>query len=740
MLARFQREAEVLASLNHPHIAAIYGLEDTDGAAALVMELVEGPTLADRIAQGAIPVDEALPIAKRIAEALEEAHEHGIIHRDLKPANVKVREDGTVKVLDFGLAKALEPAGAGSPEVSHSPTMSARATQAGVILGTAAYMSPEQARGKPVDKRADVWAFGVVLYEMLTGKRAFEGEDVSMTLSKVLQLELDFDAMPSGVPPRVSQTLRVCLKKGWRERARDIHDVRLALAGAFETAGPAASVSVPATRPAWRRALPIAAAAVLVGLVVGITVWSVMRPAAETMTRFAVTLPPRDSFTNTGRHLVALSPDGTRLVYVANLQLYLREMDQLAATPIRGTDMTPTTPFFSPDGQSVGFYAPGNLRKVSVTGGAPVTLCEASNPRGASWGADDTIVFGQGPEGILRVSANGGTPEVLIPMDSEKAEWGHGPQILPDGKTLLFTLRTFPSWDESQIVTQSLETGERRILIEGGRDARYVPTGHLVYALGETLLAVPFDLARLAVTSGPVPVVEGVRRVVSATGAAHASFSDSGSLAYVAGGSVGTTRGFVWVDREGREEAVAAQPQLYQKFTLSPDGTQLAVRVIADNIDVWIYDLVRDTQTRLTFGPASENSPVWTPDGQRVAFGGPGGSGGLAWKAADGTGEVEPLVENPSDQRPQAFSPDGTVLVFEDRSAGSLDLGMLSLGGRTRHDRLAGHRVRRTQRDALAGWPLDGLRVERVGPRGDLRATVSGCGRGWTLAGIEQRR
>ncbi len=302
---------------------------------------------------------------------------------------------------------------------------------------------------------------------------------------------------------------------------------------------------------------------------------------------------------------MALSPDGTRLVYVANLQLYLREMDQLEAAPIRGTDLTPTTPFFSPDGQWVGFYADGNLRKVSVTGGAPVTLCEAANPWGASWGADDTIVFGQGPEGILRVSANGGTPEVIISMDSDKNELGHGPQMLPDGKTLLFTLRTSPAWDESQIVTQSLETGERRILIEGGRDARYVPTGHLVYALEETLLALPFDVARLEATGGPVPVVEGVRRVQTATGAAQASFSASGSLAYVLGGAATASREFVWVDREGREEPVAAVPQDYGEFTLSPDGTQVAVRVYADNADdVWIHDLVRNTQTRLTFDPA----------------------------------------------------------------------------------------------------------------------------------------
>ncbi len=381
-LARFQREAEVLASLNHPHIAQVHGLEDSGGVKALVMELVEGPTLADRIAQGAIPVDEAVSIAKQIAEALEEAHEHGIIHRDLKPANVKVREDGTVKVLDFGLAKALEPGRAGSPDVSHSPTMSAQATQAGVILGTAAYISPEQVRGKPVDKRADVWSFGVVLFEMLTGKRAFEGEDVSMTLSKVPQLEPDFDAMPSGVPPRVSQTLRVCLHKDPKRRVGDIQDVRLALEGAFETH---AAAAVAVAQPVWRQPLPVAATTAAVAVLgCGLVGWSLW-PTADVprVTRTTIAQPDAQPLSlGITNPMLALSPDGTRAVYRVTVEgqpaLVVRPLDALETTVLY--EGNAHTPFFSPDGDRVGLYAQADraIKRVAVTGGPALRTTRSS--------------------------------------------------------------------------------------------------------------------------------------------------------------------------------------------------------------------------------------------------------------------------------------------------------------------------------------------------------------------------
>ena len=514
-LARFQREAEVLASLNHPNIAAIYGLEEADSTKALVMELVEGPTLADRIARGAIPVDEALPIAKQIAEALEAAHEQGIIHRDLKPANVKLRPDGVVKVLDFGLAKTLEPTGAMSPGLSQAPTITTPAmTQAGMILGTAAYMSPEQAKGRTVDKRSDVWAFGAVLFEMLSGKRAFDGEDMTDVLGAVVRLEPDWDVVPLDTPPLLLMFLKQCLKKDSKLRVHDIADVRLALEGAFETGSSPTVASVVVPQPAvWRRALPVAVALVVGGLAAGLAAWGLW-PSTEppSVTRFDY-VPPESQTVDTARatfQFVTVSPAGRHFVYNTSAGLYLRTMGELDARLIPGIEGLFLNPFFSPDGESVGYVvADGELRRVAITGGAPVVIADVNtggNFFGASWGADNTILFGQ-PEGILRVSANGGTPELVIP--ATEGESMGSPRLLPDGESVLFSVTTATGatrWDQAQIVAQSLRTGERTLLVEGGSDARYIPTGHLVYALGSVLFAVPFDVDRLEVSGGPVPL------------------------------------------------------------------------------------------------------------------------------------------------------------------------------------------------------------------------------------------
>ena len=517
-LARFEREAKVLASLNHPNIGHIYGLEEAEGQKALVLELVEGPTLAERIKQGPIPVDEALPIAKQIAEALEAAHEQGIIHRDLKPANIKVKGDGTVKVLDFGLAKAFQP-DASDVSASMSPTISltAAATQMGMVIGTAAYMAPEQAKGKVVDKRADVWAFGAVLFEMLTGQKPFVGDDVSDTLALVLKFEPEWDALPSDTPLRIRQLIQTCLQKDPKQRVRDIGDARLAMQGVFETTvGSSSEQGGSPPLAVWQRPTPAAIAALALLVVGGAAVWGLIGAAPSSpslVARFPIPLASDQTFSFTTRPLVAISPDGTHVVYAANSSLWLRPVDQLQAIQVPGTEQA-EGPFFSADGQSIGFWANDQLKKVSVSGGAPVTLADVpTSPFGASWGADDMILFGQ-PEGVLQVPGASGTPELLIPL--EAADLVHGPQMLPGGEWVLLTVRRLgQSWDEAQIVAQSVTTGERAVLIDGGRDGRYLPTGHLVYNSNNVLFAVPFDVGSRQVTGGPVPLRSGPRNLDS---------------------------------------------------------------------------------------------------------------------------------------------------------------------------------------------------------------------------------
>ena len=445
-LARFEREAKVLASLNHPNIGHIYGLEEAEGQKALVLELVEGPTLAESISQGPIPVDEALPIAKQIAEALEAAHEQGVIHRDLKPANVKVKDDGMVKVLDFGLAKAFEP-DASDVSASMSPTISltAAATQMGMVIGTAAYMAPEQASGKAVDKRADVWAFGVVLYEMLTGTRPFVGDDVSKTLAHVIAIDPDWSTLPKNVPPVLGTFLRGCLEKNPKQRVHDVADVRLAMEGAFEVTVPAPSEPIMAAPlRIWQRPTPLVFAGLLL-LVTGGLVWGVVRPAPAspgTVTRFVVNALEGDIFGGGGGGSIALSPDGTQLVYAATRdgvnQLFVRTRDQLSARPLAGTEGA-VYPFFSPDGEWVGFFAVDTLKKVALAGGPPVTVCPVGSRSGATWGPDDTIVFASSAApGLMEVSAAGGVPRPLTEPTPEEGRhrW---PAFVPGGHAVLYT-------------------------------------------------------------------------------------------------------------------------------------------------------------------------------------------------------------------------------------------------------------------------------------------------------------
>ena len=703
-LARFQREAEVLASLNHPNIAGIYGLEETGGLTALVMELVEGDDLSQRIARGAIPIDEALPIAKQIAEALEAAHEQGIIHRDLKPANIKVRPDGTVKVLDFGLAKAMEPAGAMSPSMSMSPTITTPAmTQAGIILGTAAYMSPEQAKGREVDKRSDIWSFGCVLYEMLAGRRVFEGDDVADTLASVLKGQPDWIVLPSDVSLPIRILLRRCLEKDRRKRLADIATaiVLIEETPSLTTLAPQEQAFVQKERDAVRAQIDAAVSSarretarstrrrvalisvsawVIVGSMAVAATWFLMRPAVPRIERFTIASAGTAELTiNDLDRPLAITPDGTRVFYIGNngTQLFARTLDQLEPRAIF-TGTGPRGVFVSPDGQWVGFFdGASTLKKVAITGGPAVTLAQINNgPRGAAWAPDDTIIFGEAAPatGLQRVSAAGGETTVLTKPDRERGEGDHvWPAFLPGGEAVLFTIVPLTlEIDNAQVAVLDLRTGMSKVLIRGGSDAHYVSTGHLIYAVAGTLRAVAFDLRRLEVVGTPVPVLEGVMTTV--LGAAGIAVAANGALVYIPGGAAGGGQlTVVSVDRQGRPTPLPGIPlNSYRDVRVSPDGARLA---LATQSDVWIYDLARGTLGRLTTDPASDRSPLWTPDGQRIVFtSNRNGYPELFWRPADGTGSDERFLaraKDLTDLRGNGWSADGRQLLFTEVSATS---------------------------------------------------------------------
>ena len=663
-LARFEREAKVLASLNHPNIGSIYGLEEAEGVRALVLELVEGPTLADRIKLGPIPIDEALPIARQIAEALEAAHEAGVTHRDLKPANIKVREDGTVKVLDFGLAKALE--GVPGSDPSQSPTLTVAATQMGVIMGTAAYMAPEQAKGKVADKRADVWAFGVVLYEMLTGRRAFEGGDISEVMAGVIKSEPDWDALPTALPPALVTYLRRCVQKDPRERIRDIGDVRLALAGAFDPSAlppvepPVTTVAVPQLA-LWQRPAGIAAV-VLVAIVLGGLIDRALVPSAPTQatSRAAISVAPsRPVAQTTFSPDVAISPDGRRIVYQAGAGLDVRLLDQLESVALRGLEVG-FSPFVSPDGAWIGFASGNLLQRVSSVGGPPVTICTVpASLRGASWGPDDVIVFGVGAvDGLWQVPMVGGEPTRLTRDEGASHRF---PDVLPNGAGVLFTTSTGST--DFKISVLDRATGEHRVIIETGSFPRYAHSGHVVYAIEGVLYAVAFDQETLEVTGDPVPVVENV--VTKSSGAASFDLSDTGALVYVNGTAGGNARQFVWVDQEGRQEVLPLPARTYFDPRVSPDGRRVAVTVVADQgQDVWVYDAVSAAGLRLTQGFAVRTL-VWTPDGSRIIFYSAHESVGDIYSvSADGSGQPEVVLASDAADFPTSVTPDGRTVVF----------------------------------------------------------------------------
>ena len=688
-VARFQREAKLLASLNHPNIASIYGLEESDGTHFLVLELIEGDTLGDRIKTGPILVEESLKLAQQIAEALEAAHEKGVIHRDLKPSNIKVTPEGKVKILDFGLAKAF----AGEQEdmiLSDSPTISAAATQKGVILGTAAYMSPEQARGKSVDKRADIWAFGVVLFEMLTGRSLFAGDDISQTLARVLEREPDFSVLPLDLHPRIRLLLERCLEKAARNRYGSISDARVDIEKAL--ADPSGVLVQPVARVDPRRMLrailPWAAAALVLGLIIaGVAVWNLRTPESRPVMRFDYDLPEGQQLSSSGLPSLAVSPDGKQFVYSTTNGLYLRSVDELTAKLIAGTEGGTQQPFFSPDGKWIGYFSPNDrqLKKIAVIGGVPVTLCQVDQLVGARWNEDNTIVYGQYPPSpIMLVSANGGTPEDLIKPKPETPLLFF-PQILPDGKSVLFTAQTAAS-SKPRVMVQSLKTGEEKELFAGAL-AQYLPTGHIVYQLpnSNNLLAAPFDLDNMEITGGSVPIIEG---------AENADFSKSGTLIYIpqptiAAGPMGASipgNTLVWVDRQGKVEPLAAEPNQYWYFRISPDGKRVALSVAsASKRDIWVLDVVRETLTRLTFDEGQKLAPIWTPDGKRIVYAVISVQPmRICWKAADGTGTVETLGSaTDRSLAPFSWSKDGKTLVLAELTLTPLqmDIAALSMEG-----------------------------------------------------------
>jgi eukaryotic-like serine/threonine-protein kinase len=764
--ARFTREAHMLAALNHPNIAAIYGLEDSQDRHALILELVDGLTIADMIAHGPVPLVDAVGIARQIAEALEAAHDKGIIHRDLKPANIKVTASGVVKVLDFGLAKVW--GGAADYGIGAGPTVTATRLGQPVVLGTPAYMSPEQARGRALDKRTDIWSFGCVLFEMLAGRMAFRGDTASDTIARVLERDVDWAALPVSCPPRIRELLRRCLQKDPGRRLRDIGDARLEL----EMLDDAAIALADAATASDRAPLPnlgiqmrggrlLAAGLVLVVASAALAVWvdrktareaSADAPVIRTVRRF-VFQPPANA-PLLASWLFALSPDGTRLVYAARVasgsQLHMRRLDQLEVEPLAGFEGA-RLPFFSPDGQSIGFSSAGRIGRAPATGGAPVTITEWPPElgfTGASWGPDGTILFGRISSPVLRVPATGGTPVPLMELSEPAGEIDHhNPFHLPGGTAILFNIHA--GREIFRIAARSLVTGEQRILIKDGFSTRYAASGHLVFARGSTLLATPFDPERLAITGPEVALIDNLATVQDSGNAAY-SISEYGTLAYVPAPSR-DGRTLVWVDRTGRVSPAALPPQAYFFPSLSPDGRRLAVQV-ADGrrSDIWIHRFADGAATRLAV-EGLNSRPAWTRDGQHVTFSIRRGEDRLLIRqAVDGTapgetlassrrtdlwagswtpdgqlafvdaaptdisdiklfrrsaGTVEPLIAGPATQRGPSFSPDGRWLAYESNESGRYEVYVrpFPVSGVPRQISING--------GGLARWSSDGREV-----------------------------
>src|SRR5262245_38221656 len=696
-LSRFEREARLLASLNHPNIAGIYGLEEAAGHRSLAREYVAGETLAARIDPGPLPLEDGLPIARQIAEALEAAHESGVIHRDLKPGNIKLTPAGDVKVLDFGLAKGAADASSSGPNLSQSPTLTYSPTGVGVILGTAAYMSPEQARGKPVDRRTDIWSFGCVLYEMLTGRQLFSGETVSDMIAKILEREPDWSKLPTDTPPRVRELLRRCLDKDPKQRLRDVGEARLELSTAIaerSSGSSAAGAKAAATTTARSKAAGagiawlIAVAALALAAVAMLAPWARQTPKRG-VARFTITAPPGYAIVEDAM-MGVISPDGRTVAFAAvdsagTSYLCVRPIDALAARLIPGTDNT-EVPFWSPDSRFIGFFADGKLRRVPAAGGDVEVVCDARNGRGGAWNRDDVIVFAAGGAGpLFKVPASGGTPQPITTLDSTRHETAHRfPLFLPDGKRFLFTslparARGFDVW------LGSLDSPKRQLVMTTFESPAYLPTGQFLYQKGRGLAAQRFDVGRgrlvgesLTFPDFPAPSQYG--------GARAASASDAGDLVYVTGRERNTQ--LEWFDRSGHRTGVLGMPPgRYTQAVLSPDGRQAAVvRESAPNSsELWLVDIARDVASRLTFGPGYINTAIWAPDGRRIAFSTGIGSTSFVLKSVEGASAETLLFSNNSIKNLDGWSSDGRYITFE-------------------------------QLDEHTGWDLYVLPVDRSGP------------------------
>jgi serine/threonine-protein kinase len=685
-LARFHREAQALAALTHPNIAAVYELDEADGVVFIAMELVEGETLEHPLASGPFSIDEAVRICRQIAAALEAAHEKGIVHRDLKPANIKITPEQTVKVLDFGLAKI-----AGDTSSSVLTQSLPDQTEPGAVVGTIAYMSPEQSRGRHVDRRTDIWSFGCVLFRMLTNRHPFHAESVSDTIVKVLEREPDWSALPPATPSSIRNLLRRCLQKDVQNRIRDAGDVRIELeesiSGIAAHAETGLAGAPSAGRGGWRQSAAWATATAIVAGAIGLWLGAARNaaPLPSRPAHFVVSLPAVQRIASLDFPAVAISRDGTRIAYVAtrggDAQLFVRTLNTLEPTPVPGTSGA-AGPFFSPDGQWIAFFADGKLKKVPISGGASLVICDASVGFGGTWAQSDVIVFAPGSgSGLVSVPAAGGNPKRATILDAQKGEFSHRwPEILPDGDTVLFTVGTVGSWDDAQIVAQSLASGRRHVLVQGGTNPHYLRSGHLVYAHGSSVMAVRFDTKQLNTVGTASRLLDNV--LESSDGAAQVAFSETGAIVYLPANPESGDRRLFEVSRNGGTTPLAAQPRPFSTPRLSRDGRRLLVTIAGATDDLWLYDIAQGTFRQLTFDAAA-TSPTWAPDNQTSTFSwNKGGPPNLFSLRVDAGGGGQRLLSGDRPQIMGGWSADGrTVAYVEIDPATGRDIWMLPDAG-----------------------------------------------------------